>query len=523
MSILILKLGSQSPKKNTIHCLSMKKPNKDLFHLIQSLDKNERRYFKLFVQNSTPKEKQYLTLFDAISRQKEYDEAKLRNKLKAPTYRKNFSRAKAYLHDLILKAMRNYYTNQSIEDQILDGLRNIKFFLKKGLLQLLEKEANRIEKLAMDYDKFYYIPRITSWKLMALASQPTHVRFMNQIEAEVEAWFDNIDYIKQCVQNYGNTYKDVLGWYKHKKHPDVNLDLIHDSPRLSLNIAHQHYLSNVASLNINTNADLLRANKAIRAQLTSQPHYLKDSDLFSTYVATLSMALQAISTHHPYPLVQEFEIAVQELEQLPLYKIPLDLRINMMHFKLVFYRNAGLPEKGLALKAEFDALIQKKVELLNYYFSILMYQEFAVCSFLTGDFEQASAYIEHSLFNSDIKRNSPSIYYSLRLVDLLIFYAQKEFLVLPNLLQSYRRKISKEPQEYPVAMLFLKLLQQLMNQEINPEGKRKALLEAQSALADLDQQNHYEAFKYFPYLEWIDSELEGVSIGILLQRRSGLL
>ncbi len=55
------------------------KPSNDLFRLIKSLNKNEKGYFKKFVQlHSLGKNADYLLLFDEIDKQPdEYDEAKI--------------------------------------------------------------------------------------------------------------------------------------------------------------------------------------------------------------------------------------------------------------------------------------------------------------------------------------------------------------------------------------------------------------------------------------------------------------
>ena len=58
----------------TIECM---KPSNELFDLIQSLTKSEKRFFKLHSSLQSG-DKNYLRLFDAIDRMKEYDETSLK-------------------------------------------------------------------------------------------------------------------------------------------------------------------------------------------------------------------------------------------------------------------------------------------------------------------------------------------------------------------------------------------------------------------------------------------------------------
>ena len=53
-----------------------------LFQLIKSLEKAEKRHFKLYIKRSSGKEDlKIIRLFDALVKQKEYDEKKLLKKM----------------------------------------------------------------------------------------------------------------------------------------------------------------------------------------------------------------------------------------------------------------------------------------------------------------------------------------------------------------------------------------------------------------------------------------------------------
>ena len=58
----------------------MKTPSHDLFLLISSMSKTEKRYFKKFSELHGKEDNQYLLLFDAIAKQKEFDEDALKKR-----------------------------------------------------------------------------------------------------------------------------------------------------------------------------------------------------------------------------------------------------------------------------------------------------------------------------------------------------------------------------------------------------------------------------------------------------------
>ena len=83
-----------------------------LYELIKSLSKAEKRYFKVFVTRHTASDSQNNAqiLFDAIDKQKTYNEELLLEQLSKYVFVKKFSIAKARLYDTILKSLDAFYS-----------------------------------------------------------------------------------------------------------------------------------------------------------------------------------------------------------------------------------------------------------------------------------------------------------------------------------------------------------------------------------------------------------------------------
>ncbi len=65
------------------------KPSAELFELVKSLTKSEKRFFKLSSSLQSG-EKNYLKIFDAIDKQKEYDEEGIKKQFGKQTFIKHF-------------------------------------------------------------------------------------------------------------------------------------------------------------------------------------------------------------------------------------------------------------------------------------------------------------------------------------------------------------------------------------------------------------------------------------------------
>ena len=113
------------------------KPSNELFDLVKSLTKSEKRFFKLSSSLQTG-DKNYLKIFDAIDKQDEYDENALKNLFKKETFIKHFPSEKNHLYKLILKSLRAYHADNSVSSQLKQEIKNIEILYNKAAMVLLQ-------------------------------------------------------------------------------------------------------------------------------------------------------------------------------------------------------------------------------------------------------------------------------------------------------------------------------------------------------------------------------------------------
>lgn len=134
-----------------------------LFELIHSLSKSEKRYFKVFT--SVHKESNnYVKLFDAIQAQKEYDEDALLKKFKNEDFVRQFSVAKNYLMNLILKSLGNHHQKAKKSIELNELLSQIEILFWKGLYKLAHKKVKQAKKIAIKFDMLHYLLLINHWE-----------------------------------------------------------------------------------------------------------------------------------------------------------------------------------------------------------------------------------------------------------------------------------------------------------------------------------------------------------------------
>src|SRR5215210_2086814 len=114
-----------------------------LFQLIHSLEKSEKRHFKLYIKRSSAKEDlKIIQLFDALDKLSEYDEQLLLKKL--PGIEKpQLSNLKTHLYKQVLASLRLLRSAENIDLQLNEQLDYSRILYNKGLflqsLKLLER------------------------------------------------------------------------------------------------------------------------------------------------------------------------------------------------------------------------------------------------------------------------------------------------------------------------------------------------------------------------------------------------
>ncbi len=124
----------------------------ELFDLIQSLSKGEKRYFKVHSSRHTiGEENKYVKLFDAICKQKVYDEKDL---LANEKYVRQLPLLKKRLYHSILKALEVYHT--SIDAEVRKLLHQAEILYEKALYEQAKKILRSIKTICKENELLTY-------------------------------------------------------------------------------------------------------------------------------------------------------------------------------------------------------------------------------------------------------------------------------------------------------------------------------------------------------------------------------
>lgn len=131
-----------------------------LFQLVQSLEKSEKRNFKLYIKRSSGNEDlKIIELFDALDKLKEYDESLLLKKL--PSIKKpQLSNIKVHLYKQLLASLRLLKSADSIDLQLNEQFDYAHILYKKGLFSQSLKLLDKAKETAKINQKFNYLTQV---------------------------------------------------------------------------------------------------------------------------------------------------------------------------------------------------------------------------------------------------------------------------------------------------------------------------------------------------------------------------
>src|SRR5882757_6945762 len=135
-----------------------------LFQLIKSLEKSEKRNFKLYIKRSSGNEDlKIIELFDALDKLDEYDEQLLLKKLLS-IKKPQLSNVKVHLYRQLLASLRLLKSAESIDMQINEQLDYARILYNKGLYLQSLKILEKLKETAKAHFKFNFLTQVIAWE-----------------------------------------------------------------------------------------------------------------------------------------------------------------------------------------------------------------------------------------------------------------------------------------------------------------------------------------------------------------------
>jgi hypothetical protein len=187
-----------------------------LFQLIHSLEKSEKRHFKLYIKRSSAKENlKIVQLFDALDKMSEYDEKQLLKKLSG-TEKPQLYNLKTHLYKQLLASLRLLKSSDSIDLQLNEQFDYAHILYKKGLFLQSLKILERTKETAKANQKYNFLIQVNA---LEKRIEMLHITRSMQSRAEIlsnEAL--EVSTRIGVLSRLSNLALQLYGWYIKNGH-----------------------------------------------------------------------------------------------------------------------------------------------------------------------------------------------------------------------------------------------------------------------------------------------------------------
>jgi hypothetical protein len=187
-----------------------------LFQLVQSLERSEKRNFKLYMtRNTASGDLKVIQLFDALEKMKQYDEEQLL--VKNPSIQKQqLSNLKAHLYREILASLRLLNQEENIDLQLHEQLDFARLLYNKGLYLQSLKILDRVKDMARANNQVTYILQV-----LFLEKKIESLHITRSMQDRADKLCSEVEEINHRVTSIGalsNVALQLYSWYIKNGH-----------------------------------------------------------------------------------------------------------------------------------------------------------------------------------------------------------------------------------------------------------------------------------------------------------------
>lgn len=497
------------------------KPSNELYKLIKSLTKSEKRFFKLSSALQSG-EKNYLKIFDFIEKQGAYKEEDLKDFFQNETFVKHLPSEKNHLYRLILKSLRVYYSEQSASSILKQELKNVEILYNKALYKECEKFVQRAKSLAIEHEEFYYWYELISWEKKLLEAAYEDGEFSRNLddiiaeEEEVIAKLRNLaEY--QVIYSKINLIFRAGGFTRNEEERKI-VDDIADyhlikgkNTALSTRASSMcYYIKGLCAATNRNYEDSFQFFNRTKDILDNNP--LIKEDLGQRYILTLSHLLRCYIDNKQFKEAANIIHEIRSLEgkkgfnsmdlSLRIFTISYNGEFALNHATGNFEASAKLADEVRARLRDLDDKVSKEQNILFSYNQAYTY-------FGIGDYKKALSTLNEVL-NDNEQRLRQDIYSFARIFNLIIHLELENYDFLEYVIKSTNRYLSKHDRDYEIENVVIKHLRKLAK-SMNITQRNEILSKMKVEVTELmkDQQERV-ILDYFHLPAWIDSKLDKI-------------
>lgn len=500
-----------------------------LFQLIHSLQKAEKRAFKLYVKrNSANEDLKMILLFDALEKMQDYDETVLLKRI--PILKKQqLSNMKAHLYKQVLASLRLLKTEDQIDIQLNEQLDYARILYQKGLYYQSLKILEKIKELALSLNQDGFLVQIISLekKIETLHITRSLQNRADQLAAEALEIQDK----RKIITQLSNLALQLYSWYIKNGHArnekdeegvkDFFFKHLPENPFQYKGFYERLYLYQSYCWYAFIRQDFLMYYRYTQKWVDvfhEQPDMIKVEP--GHYIKGMHNLLNA---HFDLRNYSRFQTSLQEFEKfshspqaltsdnnkIQTFVYLTTARVNQ-HFMLGTFR------EGLSLVPEIEEKLKQYALYLDQHRILVFYYKIASLYFGSGNYSKAIDYVQ-KIINWKVDLRIDLQCYA-RLLHLLAHYEMGNYELMEYLTKSVYRFMAKMENLTVVEEEMFRFLRH--NFYLQPAQLQPAFEKLLQRIKKREK-NRFEtrSFAYLDIISWLESKVYRKPMPVIIQEK----
>ena len=502
----------------------------DLFELISSLSKSEKRYFKLHNSLFTiGEENNYIKLFDIIEKQKDYNEHKILEQFKGKRLINNFSAAKNHLYNMILRSLNVFH--QDISTQLRNNLNLVKVLSNKGLNKQAEILLLKSKKIAHKYEIYPILLDLLNWETGLIMRQGPLGISSSHYDNIIKESYDIVDRIKNLnefrsvyLRFYYKSYKK--GLIRNKIDLIEYKELFNKALFLSEDNAESYeakvYYYTVYAYYYFLQHDYIHANSYMKKLVElneNNPHFTERNKSLQIWTLVNFFLCQLN--------LKKYKEMYSTLSKLKLLKMKSEtgkqeLFLAQIRLELIYYLELGKFQEGVELVKTIEIQLNSLIVKTNTIHNDILNNITLIAHMYFGvkDYSKCIHYLNKIINNADQDLNANEVCFS-KIMSLIVFYEKGDKIFLTYAIKSTYRFLLSRKYLYKVEKTILDFIQ---SKAIKSNSKKEiidAFIAIKEEFVELSKDPFEKNFfRYMDFVSWIESKIENRSYGEILREKA---
>lgn len=505
--------------------------NQDLFDLIKSLSKSEKRFLKLNAVASN-QQKVLIQFFDELEKEKEYSEELFikPNKLTQGFFETQ-SQLSERLYNLVLQSLRSFYAESSAVFMIKDEITNILNLFDKAQYKQCRKVLNKLKQESYKYERFHFILEIISLEKMLLEVENHFGITHTTIEALIKEEKDIIQKAKNLGE-YSILFSKINLMTRQSSPAKNKSDIAEvDQVLNSVPLKKQDYPKSQKALVIfhHCRATLYskKQDNASRKKECEALLHIMDNDLElieempKRYLSNLNNLISIAYENRQFKTCHRLIATLREKSDLKAFNttdLQLKIFTSTYNAELISYTDSGRYNEALKVVGEIEKGLEKFKGKINKEEVLIFYYNIAVLHTYAGEYALALEYVNLILSQGD-KLLRQDLQCFARIINLGLQYELGRFKTFKYIINSVKEYYKMQPSQYKTEMLIMTYFEKLadVREKVN---EKEVFKNFYKDLKEIMKDPHEQAVKlYYDMETYAESKLTGKSMNTLLKEK----